>query len=225
MSNNVYKDIFMTKIKSLPVFFCLIIFLAAITPSRAQDFSQNNDIKIPETKEETKEKRKGENKEIKNKKSFLLYLTSPVHGYSSIAGFSYNFIPLGIEIPFSKFAGLRVEWNLYYGASYTNNNNGTLVKPQNTMGIQYLSMPVILPFYFTTNPANNRYQGFYIGPFVLPSINFRFNNTFHFGAGIDTGFTWNPAGNWNFNAGIYGGYSFTGKNLILGLDLHIGYWL
>lgn len=148
-----------------------------------------------------------QNKIKDKKKSILLYVMSTVAGYNTITGLTYDFTPIGVEIPVSKLIGLRLEPSLiYYSAA-----------------LKGFSFSMIFPFYFNTNKEIDLYNSFYIAPFVVPAIGFA-NNTIQFDAGAIAGFTWNLKTNLHFNVGLGLAYDFMFNIIDSYLDLNIGYW-
>lgn len=169
----------------------------------------------------------------KEKKSILLFMTTPITGYNTLTGLRYNFAPVGIEIPISKFIGIRIQSDLAYYTvgKISNSNNKTLTKPDYYTAIQSLNFSIILPFYFQKNKEGEFYNGFYIGPFAVPEISF-ISNTVNFGAGAIVGFAWNLKSNWHFNLGLGFGYdvkaleqNFDISHFVGGLYFDLGYWL
>lgn len=146
-----------------------------------------------------------DNQSVHNK--FLVSLSSPIAGYSSIDGVYYDFIPVNMEIALYKRVGLVISPSL-------------ISKKQSKDSFQLL---VSLPVYFKERDKEHAYRGLFIGPVVGGAVDLPVT---HGGGsvGIEAGYSWFWENGLNFKIGLMQAATIQSFRPGGGLIVELGYW-
>lgn len=140
-------------------------------------------------------------------RSLLLYFTSPLASYQEATGATWNFLPLGFEIPLSNFVGAKFEPNFLY----------------RTPEISSFQFTIALPLYPNQAIEERPYGGFYFEPFI--NLAFFSNQSIGSSIGLQTGTTLNADSGFHIHSGVGIGYNTNTTETSFFFDIGVGFWL
>jgi hypothetical protein len=142
-------------------------------------------------------------------KDFLVSITPPVVGYSSIEGTIYNATPISVELAVHDRIGLRFNPAVIYYESH----------------VQAYYLLASMPFYFKQSDEQTPYHGLFIGPALAGMVDRLPVRHRAVRAGFEIGYSWFLKKEMQFLLG----YWHVGKSLDFevgdaGLTISLGYW-
>lgn len=140
---------------------------------------------------------------------FLISLTPPIVGYSSIEGVIYNYTPIAFEVAIHDRMGLRfVPLALYYESDF-----------------QAYNLSVSAPLYFGRGKGRRPYSGLYAGPLIVGMVDRLPTRRSAVRGGFDVGYSWPIKSGMQFSLGywqVFKALDFESGGA--GLTISLGYW-
>lgn len=118
---------------------------------------------------------------------FLISLTPPVIGYSSVEGVRYDYLPLSFEAAIYERIGLRIVPSLIYYESE----------------LQSYDVLVFVPFYFGHGDGLRPYGGFYVGPLAAAMVDRLPTSRSAVRGGFEAGYAWSVTNTMQFSLGYW----------------------